>query len=48
MDDCEKFNEISIPEKENFYCHLNLEDISHAGKRIKRVCKDCKIKYLGG
>ena len=24
MDDCEKFNEKSLPEKEDFYSHLNI------------------------
>ena len=28
MDDWEKFNEISLPEKEDFYSHLNMEDIT--------------------
>ena len=30
MDDCEKFNETSLPEKEDFYSHLNMEDITGA------------------
>ena len=30
MDDWEKFNETSLPEKENFYSHLNIEDITDA------------------
>ena len=28
MNDWEKFNEISLPEKEDFYSRLNMEDIS--------------------
>ena len=28
MDDWEKFNETSLPEKEDFYSHLNMEDIA--------------------
>ena len=28
MDDWEKFNETSLSEKEDFYRHLNIEDIS--------------------
>ena len=28
MDDREKFNETSLPEKEAFFCHLNIEDIT--------------------
>ena len=30
MDDWEKFNETSIPEKEDFYSHLNMEYITDA------------------
>ena len=45
MDDWEKFNETSLPEKEDFYRHLNMEgitDIDHV--YAKRVCKDFEIK----
>ena len=28
MDDWEKFNEISLPEKEKFYSHLTMENIT--------------------
>ena len=28
MNDWEKFNETSLPEKEDFYSHLNMEDIT--------------------
>ena len=45
MDDQEKFNERSLPEKEDFYTHLNMEDIIDADYTYtKRVCKDFKIK----
>ena len=42
-----KFNETSLPEKEDFYSHLHMEDIiiedyTHA----KNVCKDFEIKNL--
>ena len=48
IDDWEKFNETSLPEKEGFYSHLNMKDISDADyKHGKRVCKDFKIKALG-
>ena len=48
MDDWEKFNETSLPEKEDFYNHLNLEDITDADyTHVKRFCKDFEIKYLG-
>ena len=30
MDDWEKFNEMSLPEKEEFYNHLNMEDNTDA------------------
>ena len=30
MDDWEKFNETSLPGKEDFYSHLNMEDITDA------------------
>ena len=30
MDDWEKFNETLLPGKENFYSHLNMEDITNA------------------
>ena len=44
MDDWEKFNYISIPEKQNFYSHLNIQDITDAGyAHAKRVCKVFKI-----
>ena len=45
MDDCKKFNDTSLPEKEDFYSHLNMEDITHADyTQGKRVCKDLEIK----
>ena len=30
MDDWEKFNETKLPEKEHFYSHLYMEDITDA------------------
>ena len=48
MDDWEKFDETSLPEKEDFYSHLNMEDITDADyAHAKRVCKDSEIKNLG-
>ena len=45
MDEWEKFNETSLPKTENFYSHVNMEDITDAGYvHAKRVCKDFKIK----
>ena len=48
MDDGEKFNETSLPEKEDFYIRLNMEDITDADySDAKRVCKDFEIKNFG-
>ena len=48
MDDWDKFNETSLPEKEDFYNHLNMEDITDVScTHGKRVCKDFEIKNLG-
>ena len=48
MDDWEKFCETSLPEKEDFYSHLNMEDITDADyAHVKRICKDFDIKNLG-
>ena len=43
-DDWEKFNETSLPKKQNFYSHfLSIEDITDADyTHAKRVCKDSK------
>ena len=47
MDDWEKFNETSIFEKEGFYSHLNVEDITDADyAHAERVCKDFEVKNL--
>ena len=48
MDDWEKFKETSLPRKDNFYSHLNLEDITDADyTHAKKVGKDFEIKNLG-
>ena len=48
MDDWEKFNETLLPEIDDFYSHLNMEDITDADHvYAKRVCKDFEIKDLG-
>ena len=45
MDDWKKFNEVSLQEKEGFYSHLHMEDITDADhKHAKRLCKDFKIE----
>ena len=48
MDDWKKFNGTLLPEKEDFYCHLNVKDIIDADySYAKRVYKDFQIKDLG-
>ena len=48
MDDLEKFNGTSVPEKEDFCGHLNMEDITGADYLYaKRVYKELKLKKLG-
>ena len=44
MDDWENFNETTLPEKEEFYNNLNMENITVADyMHVKRVCKAFKI-----
>ena len=41
MDDWEKFKKLSLPGKEDFHSHINMEDITDAGNtHTKRVCED--------
>ena len=43
--DWKKFNETSLSGKEDFYSHLNMEDITDAEYAYaKRVCKDFEKK----
>ena len=45
MDECKKHNETFMPEKENLYSNLNVEDIADEEYiHAKRVCKDFEIK----
>ena len=47
MSDWENFNE-TLPEKQDFYSHLNMEDITDADcVHTKIVCKYFEIKNLG-
>ena len=47
MDDWEKFGETLLLEIEDFYSHLNIENINDAGYvHAKNVCKDFEIKNL--
>ena len=42
------FNEIPLPQKEEFYSNLNMEDIIDADyMHAKKVCKNLEIKTLG-
>ena len=48
MDDWKKINETSLPEKKDFYSHLNMEhtsavDYTHA----KKACRNFEIRDLG-
>ena len=48
IDDWGKFKETTLPEKDNFYSRLNMEDITDADYvHAKRVCKDFEITNLG-
>ena len=48
MNDWEKFNKTILPEKEEFYSNLNMEDIVDADyMHAKRVSKGFEIKRLG-
>ena len=48
MNDWQKLNETLLPETEDFYSHLNMEDIPDTNYALaKRVCKDFEIKNLG-
>ena len=48
MDDWKKFNKTSLPEKEDFYIHLNMEDITDADYTHKKIVhKDFEINKLG-
>ena len=42
-----RFNETSLPEKEEFYSNLNMDDITDAGcAHTKNAFKDSEIKKL--
>ena len=47
MDDWEKLNETLLPEKEDFYSHLNMKHITDADyTHARRVCKDFRIEIF--
>ena len=39
IDDWEKFNEASLPEKKKFYSHLNMEDVTDADYTLTNSVK---------
>ena len=39
MDDWEKFSETSLPEKEDFYSHANMEDFVKTQKEFVKILK---------
>ena len=48
MNGWKKFNETWLPEKEDFFSHLNMENITDTDyTHVKRVCKDFEITNLG-
>ena len=48
MDTCQRFSEISLPSKEDFYSNLNMEDISDIDYRhANNVFKRFKLENLG-
>ena len=49
MDEWEEFNQTPLPEKEEFYSNLNMEDITDADYiHAKGVCKYFETKELDG
>ena len=47
MDEWEKFNETSLPGKEELYSNPNMEDITKSDYiHAKRVCKESEVKNL--
>ena len=47
MDEWQKFNEPSLPEKDDFCSNLNMDNITHADSlHAKRFCNDFEIKRL--
>ena len=47
MDEWESINKISLPEKEEFYSNLNMENITDSElQSCKKICNDFEIKNL--
>ena len=48
MDNWEKSSETLLPEKEEFYSNLSMENTTDSDyNHAKRICKDFEIKNLG-
>ena len=48
VDNWERFSEVSLPSKKDFYSNLNMEDISDIDYRhANNVCKRFKLENLG-
>ena len=48
MNDWRKFNETLLPEREDFYSHLDMEDVTDEDyAHAKSVCGDFEIKNIG-
>ena len=47
MHEWEKFNERTLPKKEEFYSNLNMDITDADYMHGKRICKDFEIKHLG-
>ena len=48
MDDWVKFDETSLPKREDYYSNLSMKNITDADNVDgKRICKDFKTKNLG-
>ena len=46
IDDLENLDEILLPETEDFYSHLNMEDATDIDyTHTERVCKDFQTKH---
>ena len=46
MDDWEKFNETWLPEKEDFYSHLNMEDVVGADRTHAKSIGNIKFRRI--
>ena len=46
MDDWKKFRETSVPEKEDFYGHLNMEHIADADYKHAKKVRDVPLNFL--